>query len=905
MAEIILKSMVRVPKDALSIRQIRLIRTGLCLQTQNGQTGKMEKVYGFKESTNYLYLPRQWSGSRRILKRNKIIDQRSRGSKVKLTFHSDKGWRKGQLAFRDEMVCGIRHDKLGGIGKAGCGFGKCQSTDTYVSTERGIMRLGDLVSQTVGEGKAEFLIETEIGTERVSKTWAEACKPALRVSFANGFEMTGSYTHCVRIVGDQGVEWRMLQDLCTGDAVLLRRAKIHGQPVQLDWIDNTQGVHKISSPTHMTPDLCRLLGYLVADGGLTIKKVTRFTKTDPVVVERFQRLIEGLGLPRAKSYAQGDDYAINSVALCSFLSYLGLPRCKSSEKEIPWSVLQSGEGCIRAFLEAYLDCDTGVSETTRIIEICSASKELCRQVHMLLFFLGFNPGMGTKVVDGVSYWRAFIYRDELEKFQQQFNYLTKHKREALARVVSKQKNSKRKNPNWGLWPVTPLMQTIYKQAIKRKIKASVRIEDTKYRGHIRQKHKPTRASVIEFLELFPEMEDMPAYQELARLAGDPAFELTEVFGLTQVESQRLVDLEVPGSNTYVANGVVGHNTVMGCAIAAELGVTTLVIVHTEPIMREWIEAVREFLKIEPGIIQAGRCEFEDRQVVVAMVNSLALKDYPEELYQWPGLVIFDETHHVAARMFLKALTRFPARYYCGLTATPRRQDGLENLFFWTIGGILAEGVGENLDCRVWRLRYYPKIDWDDIQDKNGRPSYSKFLKLLSEDEDRNALLARVAAKAVRQGRKVLLLTKFIDHIEDLRARIDAMFERQTHSAVFATPMEEMHHAHTTGHYLAGKTKKAKAARERARGCDVVLATDRMAKEGFNVPDLDTFILALPMKDIEQAVGRIRRLLEGKKEPMIVEIADEHPFVRGMNEERLAYYRSKLPDKSRWLVHLIK
>ena len=470
MAEIILKSMVRVPKDALSIRQIRLIRTGLCLQTQNGQTGKMEKVYGFKESTNYLYLPRQWSGSRRILKRNKIIDQRSRGSKVKLTFHSDKGWRKGQLAFSDEMVCGIRHDKLGGIGKAGCGFGK---------------------------------------------------------------------------------------------------------------------------------------------------------------------------------------------------------------------------------------------------------------------------------------------------------------------------------------------------------------------------------------------------------------------------------------------------TVMGCAIAAELGVTTLVIVHTEPIMREWIEAVREFLKIEPGIIQAGRCEFEDRQVVVAMVNSLALKDYPEELYQWPGLVIFDETHHVAARMFLKALTRFPARYYCGLTATPRRQDGLENLFFWTIGGILAEGVGENLDCRVWRLRYYPKIDWDDIQDKNGRPSYSKFLKLLSEDEDRNALLARVAAKAVRQGRKVLLLTKFIDHIEDLRARIDAMFERQIHSAMFATPMEEMHHAHTTGHYLAGKTKKAKAARERARGCDVVLATDRMAKEGFNVPDLDTFILALPMKDIEQAVGRIRRLLEGKKEPTIVEIADEHPFVRGMNEERLAYYRSKLPDKSRWLVHLIK
>ena len=65
--------------------------------------------------------------------------------------------------------------------------------------------------------------------------------------------------------------------------------------------------------------------------------------------------------------------------------------------------------------------------------------------------------------------------------------------------------------------------------------------------------------------------------------------------------------------------------------------------------------------------------------------TLARRDNIEDLTAGYGFVIVDECHHVAASAFFHVLNRIPARYWLGLTATPERRDGLEDLIYHQLG----------------------------------------------------------------------------------------------------------------------------------------------------------------------------------------------------------------------------
>jgi superfamily II DNA or RNA helicase len=47
----------------------------------------------------------------------------------------------------------------------------------------------------------------------------------------------------------------------------------------------------------------------------------------------------------------------------------------------------------------------------------------------------------------------------------------------------------------------------------------------------------------------------------------------------------------------------------------------------------------------------------------------------------------------------------------------------------------------------------------------------------------------------------------------------------------------------------------------------------MAKEGLDIPKLDTLIMCTPMSDVVQPIGRILRVHDSKKEPVVVDIID--------------------------------
>jgi superfamily II DNA or RNA helicase len=56
---------------------------------------------------------------------------------------------------------------------------------------------------------------------------------------------------------------------------------------------------------------------------------------------------------------------------------------------------------------------------------------------------------------------------------------------------------------------------------------------------------------------------------------------------------------------------------------------------------------------------------------------------------------------------------------------------------------------------------------------------------------------------------------------------------------------------------------------------VLIATYQLTKEGFDVPTLNTLVMATPRPDIDQIVGRILRIEKSKRtiQPLIIDIVD--------------------------------
>jgi superfamily II DNA or RNA helicase len=331
-------------------------------------------------------------------------------------------------------------------------------------------------------------------------------------------------------------------------------------------------------------------------------------------------------------------------------------------------------------------------------------------------------------------------------------------------------------------------------------------------------------------------------------------------------------------------------TVAGTAVIGQLGVTTLIGVHKKALLRQWRKEIKNFLGVEPGIVHGDTCDFEGRQVVIAMIQSLNQRDYPPELYLWPGLTVWDECHHISAPTFSAVVQRFPSRWRLGLTATPRRGDGFEDVFYWHIGGLLAEGRGKFLDCRVNMLDYQLSLD-ESLYCLRGQPHMSKLVTELSKVEARTDLHCRIMRRCAQRGRKVLALSDRVAHVEQVVDKMNIAFQ-------FA---QEPYRA---GHYSAGSSKRAGKLQDEAADCDITVGTWPMASEGLDIPRKDTLVMLTPKADVEQASGRIRRLFKGKASPLIIDTRDSIGLCYGLAAKRLDFFRSSGLDKQPWPVKFI-
>lgn len=316
-------------------------------------------------------------------------------------------------------------------------------------------------------------------------------------------------------------------------------------------------------------------------------------------------------------------------------------------------------------------------------------------------------------------------------------------------------------------------------------------------------------------------------------------------------------------------------TVMACAVIARLGVPTAVVVHKEFLMSQWRDRVREFLPgARIGICQQDKCDYENKHVVLCMVHSLAAKKYPVMFYRTFGLVITDELHRIGAATWSPTPGLFPARWRLGLTATPRRMDGADKVFFYHVGKKLFVAKEKRLTFKVRVVRTKFKLVKTSRFNPNLAPK-SLILNFLCKSDFRNRDIVTQINLAVEAGRKLLVLSERLEHLSTLEKLVREMW-----------PVEKGT-APTVGYYVGGRTERQL---EEASHAQVILATSQYAKEGLDLPELDTLFLTTPLSDIEQPVGRILRVCEGKKDPIVVDFRDDMvPSFQRMAETRQKHY----------------
>ena len=312
----------------------------------------------------------------------------------------------------------------------------------------------------------------------------------------------------------------------------------------------------------------------------------------------------------------------------------------------------------------------------------------------------------------------------------------------------------------------------------------------------------------------------------------------------------------------VAQHTGAGKTVCALAVAAAMGLKTLVIVHKGVLMDQWVERVRTFLPhAKVGRICQDTCEYADCDVVVGMTQSVERRDYGG--LNDHGLLILDEVHRFAAAGFSRILFKVNAPHVLGLSATPERRDGLTPVINWWLGDVVFRLERENQHhVRVWKVETGVKIH---VQlNRMGRVDMCNFINTLCEHTGRNELLRTVVGDLLRQGRAVLYLT-------DRRAHAEAM------AAAFPEHSQ----------LLLGGRKTNEPITDKRR---LLCSTYSMCREGVDVPHLDSLIIASPKSDVNQICGRVLREHHARNfDPLIVDFVDDAHVAMSQYRRRLDYY----------------
>ena len=317
-------------------------------------------------------------------------------------------------------------------------------------------------------------------------------------------------------------------------------------------------------------------------------------------------------------------------------------------------------------------------------------------------------------------------------------------------------------------------------------------------------------------------------------------------------------------------------TVCGLRIISKIKRKTLIIVHKEFLLRQWIERIEQFLpEATVGRIQGSIIDIEGKDIVIGMLQSLSMKDYDIKLFKDFGLTIVDEVHHISSEVFSRALFKIVTRYTLGLSATLTRKDGLTKVIKMFLGDVVfkKKRKGEN-KVLVKAIEYISNDSEfeNEVLNWRGQVNYTSMIKKLCEYNRRSEFLLYVLDDIIKKG-KVEDQIMILGHNKSV---LHYLYDAIKHRNIA-----------TVGYYLGGMKEVDLKISE---GKKVIIGTYAMAEEGLDIKSLTTLLMATPKVSVNQAVGRILRKKD--HEALVIDIIDVHGIFQRHWTKRLSFYKKQ-------------
>lgn len=340
------------------------------------------------------------------------------------------------------------------------------------------------------------------------------------------------------------------------------------------------------------------------------------------------------------------------------------------------------------------------------------------------------------------------------------------------------------------------------------------------------------------------------------------------------------------------NGIIvmpcgSGKTQTGLALIAKIGGRALWLTHTQDLLNQSLNRAKTLFGCRDGYgtITGGKVNIGNG-ITFATVQTMAKLDLPQYKDMW-DVIIVDECHKAVGsptRMmqFYTVLSNLSARYKYGLTATPKRADGLERSMFALLGETIYEVTRETVadtTCpivvRPVETGYYPNLD--NVLLGDGTLNYASLVEDLVDNVDRFKKVKKIL-DSLTDG-SIMVLGSRVEYLKRL-------CDEYSRRGVCLSGM--------------GQSKAAKAERKQALAdlnsgkIDCLFATYKLAKEGLDVPNLRYLVLATPEKDettVIQSVGRVGRKAAGKERGTVIDLVDsEFGMFAGWYKKRKSYYK---------------
>ena len=376
----------------------------------------------------------------------------------------------------------------------------------------------------------------------------------------------------------------------------------------------------------------------------------------------------------------------------------------------------------------------------------------------------------------------------------------------------------------------------------------------------------------------------------------------EFIGELRPEQDRALKELTKYDNGILHAATAFGKTVVSSAIIAQKKVNTLIILESSALIEQWKDALEKFLNIDEkfpsyktktgrvrkrksliGTLQ-GAHDSMTGIIDIAMAGSLCKKGEYHNLLNEYGLVLVDECHHSASETIANVLKEVKAKYVYGVTATPKRGDGLEKINYMLIGPIrYSYTAKEKAKEQGIRHLVYPRFT-RIVAPRGvitGKMHPNEAYEIIHNNDLRDEQIIEDVKNCVSEGRTPVVLSRYKDHSEKL-------YERLKSYADYVFLM--------TGNNSKKEHRKILDQMSQVNNDEsmILVATGSLVGEGFDFPRLDTLFMATPVSFrgvVEQYAGRLNRDYAGKENVIIYDYVDNHiPMFDNMYAKRLKAYK---------------